>query len=238
MQSVNWRTVFVGFAILGILVTGLASVTTVTGKAPPEPVCGVCTSSLDEAARDHGVSLERGTSSMHVQVYQNGSARFVAQVELEEGAERLRNETLRNTIVRDVSYIVVEERKGLQTAIRGTTLIVRYRSQGVSHVTLGVVKFDAFQTRGAPPLASGGEGSPYPGADRLTLSAPAGYLLHGSHGDASNQSEIVWYGDSHEQYSGNIEEGEVISFVPENAAFPTLRIAITDVIDWVSSLGN
>jgi hypothetical protein len=48
----------------------------------------------------------------------------------------------------------------------------------------------------------------------------------------------VWYGDSHERYSGNIEEDVVISFVPEDAVLPTLRIAITDLVDWVSSLGN
>ena len=238
MQSVNWRTVFIGVAILGILVAGPASVTTVTAKAPPEPVCGVCTSSLDEAARDHGVSLERGTSSMHIQLDENGSASFVATVELVAGAEQLQDETVRNAIVRDVSYVLVEEREDLQTAIRGNSLIVRYRSQEVSHVTLGVVRFDAFQTRDAPPLASGGEGSPYPGADRLTLGAPTGFRLHGAHGDASTETTIVWHGDSHEQYAGNIEEDVVISFVSEDASLPSLRIAMAELIDWVSSLAH
>ena len=238
MESFDWRYLLVGLAVLGIVVASPASVHTVTAKAPPEPVCGVCTSALDEAARDHGVTLDRGTSRMTVQLDQNGSASFVAQVELEAGADHLRNETVRDTIVQDVSYVVVEERQDLQTAIRGNTLIVRYRSQDVAHVTLGVLQFDAFQTRGAPPLASGGEGSPYPGADRLTLSAPTGYHLHGSHGDSSNQTAIVWHGNSHEQYSGNIEEDVVISFVPEDAAFPTLRIAIADLVDWVSSLAD
>ena len=234
MQSVDWRTVFLGVAILGILVAGPGSVTTVTAKAPPEPVCGVCTSSLDEAAREHGVSLERGTSSMHIQLHENGTASFVAHVELLGGTEQLQDETVRNTVVRDVSYVLVEEREDLQTAIRGDTLIVRYRSREVSHVTLGVVQFDAFETRGAPPLASGGEGSPYPGADTLTLGAPTGFRLHGAHGDASNESTIVWHGDSHAQYAGTIEEDVVISYVPEDAVLPTLRIAIADLIDWAS----
>ena len=238
MQSVDWRSFLLGVAILGIALSLPASVMTVSAKAPPEPVCGVCTNSLDEAARDHGVSLERGTSSMNIQVYQNGSAAFVAQVELENGAEALRNDTLRDTIVRDVSYVVVEERQNLQTAIRGNTLLVRYRSQDVAHVTLGVLQFDAFVTRDAPPFASGGEGWPYPGADRVTLSAPPGFRLHGSHGDSSNESTIVWLGNSHEQYSGNIEEDVVISFVSEDTVFPGLRIAIADFLDWVSALGS
>ncbi|MFB6267227.1 MAG: hypothetical protein ABEI31_06185, partial [Halodesulfurarchaeum sp.] len=222
---------------LGVVLAGPASITTVTAKAPPEPVCGVCTSSLDEAAREHGVTLERGTSSMTIQLDERGTATFVARVSLREGADRLRNETLRAAIVRDVSYIVVEERQDLQTAIRGKTLIVRYRSDGVAHVTVGVLRFDAFQIRGAPPLASGGEGSPYPGADRVTLRARAGFRLHGSHGDISTETAIVWHGNSHEQYAGSIDE-VVISFVPEDAAFPTLRVAIADVLDWLFSLGS
>lgn len=225
-----------GLAVVVILLGSSATVTMVAAKAPPEPVCGVCTSALDEAANDHGVALERGESTMDIRLSRDGDAEFVAHVELTEGADQLRNDSLRETIVRDVSYILVDERHDLQTAIVDGKLRVRYSSRDVAHVTLGVVQFDAFHIQGAPPLASGGEGSPYPGADTVTLQAPPGYQLHDSHGDFSNTTTVRWEGDSHEQYEGHIEEGVTISFAPEQARFPKVRIAAANVLDWADSL--
>lgn len=82
------------------------------------------------------------------------------------------------------------------------------------YTTLGVVRFDVFRTRGAPPLASGGEGSPYPGADRLMLHAPATYQVYRSHGAASNETAIVWYSADHKRYAGDINDDQTIAFVP------------------------
>ena len=228
----------IGLLIIAILVFGPATVSTVTAKAPPEPVCGVCTSALDEAANDHGVDLERGESTMNIRVSQTGSADFVALVELTNGTERLRNESLRDAIVRDVSYILVDNRRNLQTAIVDGNLRVRYSSSEVAHTTLGVLQCDAFHTRGAPPLAAGGEGSPYPGADRLTLRAPSGYQVHGSYGEFSNKTTIRWHGDSHERYSGHIEEDVTISFVPNRARLPNIQVTAANVVDWVDSLSG
>ncbi|MEF8894491.1 MAG: hypothetical protein V5A26_10635, partial [Halodesulfurarchaeum sp.] len=115
---------------------------------------------------------------------------------------------------------------------------VKYTSRDVAHKTLGVLQFDAFHIQGAPPFASGGEGSPYPGADRLTLRAPTAYQLHGSHGDFNNKTSIRWKGDSHEQYSGHIEEDVTISFVPEQVAFPNVRVIAANFLDWVRSLSG
>ena len=226
----------VGMAVIVILVASPTVVSTVTAKAPPEPVCGVCTNSLDEAADKHGVPLERGESTMTIQLSKNGSAEFIGHVELIQGADRLSNDSLREAIVRDVSYILVDDRRNLQTAIVDGNLRVRYSSREVAHATLGVLQFDAFHTRGAPPLASGGEGSPYPGADRLTLRAPSGYQVHGSQGDFNNETTIRWNGDSHERYSGHIEEDVTISFVSEQARLPNVRVIAANVIDWVHSL--
>ena len=226
----------IGLAIIIILVSSPATVSTVTAKAPPEPVCGVCTSALDESADNHGVELERGESTMTIRLSQDGRTEFVALVELTNGADRLRNESLRDAIVRDVSYILVDNRRDLQTAIVDGDLRVRYTSSEVAHTTLGVLQFDAFHTRGAPPLAAGGEGSPYPGADRLTLWAPPGYKVHGTHGDFSNRTTIRWKGDSHDQFSGHIEEDVTISFVPERARCPSFRVFSANVVDWMGSL--
>lgn len=237
MDSFPWRHLLIGLVILGLLVGTPASISSVTAKAPPEPVCGVCTSSLDEAARERGVTVDRGNSTMTVDLYENGTAEFEAHVQLETGAERLQNQTLREAIVRDVSYILVDDRQQLQTDLDGNTLTVRYDSSELAHTTLGVLQFDAFQTRGAPPFASGGEGAPYPGADMLTLRGPTGFELHGSHGAYSNETAIVWHSKSDEQYSGDIEEDVVISFVPEDSRLPTVRTMMANFFDWTRSLG-
>ncbi|MFB6114182.1 MAG: hypothetical protein ABEJ58_08810 [Halodesulfurarchaeum sp.] len=226
----------VGVIIVGLLIASPSYVTPAAAKAPPEPVCGVCTNALEDAAREHGVTLDRGESTMTVRLSENGSATFVAHVELTTGADRLRNDTLREAIVRDVSYVLVENRRQLRTAVTNTTLIVRYRSDDVAHTTAGVVRFDGFQTRDPPPLASGGEGSPYPGADRLTLRAPTGFRVYGTHGDSNNETAIVWKGNSHRQFAGHIEEDVVISFVPRDARFPALRVTITAIFDWFGTL--
>jgi len=228
----------IGLTVVVILLGSSMTVSMVAAKAPPEPLCGVCTSALDEAASDHGVELERGESTMDIRLARDGTAEFVAHVELTKGADRLRNDSLRETIVRDVSYILVDDRQDLRTAIVDGDLRVRYTSRDVAHTTLGVVQVDAFHTRGAPLLAAGGEGSPYPGADTVTLQSPDGYQLHDSHGDFSNTTTIRWNGDSHDQYSGHIEEDVTISFVPEQVRFPKVRIAAATVLDWADSLGT
>jgi hypothetical protein len=231
MEAFTWRHLLLGSFVIGSLVAGPVAVDPVAAKAPPEPVCGVCTSALDEAAREHGVTVDRGRSTMTVRVSRNGSAEFSAEVELESGADRLENDSLRDAVVRDVSYILVEERRDLRTAVVDDELRVRYSALDVAHRTLGVVQFDAFHTRGAPPFASGGEGDPYPGADRLTLQAPPGYRLSGSHGSSHTDTAVRWNGTG--QSADGIEADVTISFVPEAARFPTVRVTAANVVDWV-----
>jgi len=217
--------------IIVISAIGVASVS-VTARAPPEPVCGVCTQALNQAADDHDVNLERGTSKMTVQVHPNGTATFTAWVSLIRGADRLRNVTLRRSIVRDVSYIVTEERRNLRTQIDRNTLVIRYRA-AVAHQSLGVVRFDAFETSDAPLLGgSGGEGTPYSGADTLVMRAPVNYSVHNGHGDSANDTTIVWEGDSHEQYAGHIKDDIVISFTPADAIVPAIRVKFAALLDW------
>ena len=236
-MKTSTKAVFLLIGLTGIVlfIASPATVSTATAKAPPEPVCGVCTGELDEAANTYGVALERGESTMKVQLSQHGNAEFVAHVELTKGADRLRNGTLREAIVRDVSYILVDDRRNLQTAIVDGNLHVQYSTHEVAHKTLGVVQFDAFHTKGAPLFAIGGEGSPYPSADRLTLQGPSGYQVQGTHGDFSNITSVGWKGDSHEQYPGHIEEDSTISFVPEQAWLPNVRVVVANFVDWVMS---
>lgn len=221
--------------VLALLVVGAGvASTTVTARAPPEPVCGVCTQALDRAGQDHDVEITRGTSEMTVRVHPNGTATFTARVSLARGAETLRNATLRRAVVRDVGYVTADERRDLRTRIDGRTLVVRYRA-AVAHRSLGVIRFDAFETTGAPPLASGGDGPPYPGADTLVVRAPADHRIAGEHGDSTTDTAIVWHGDSDEQYAGHIDAA-VISFVPRDATVPAVRVRLAGLLDWLGSL--
>ena len=234
MKSPAFPALLLTIAVLGTLATPVA--VPAAAKAPPEPVCGVCTNALESAANERGVDLERGQSSMVVELAESGRASLTANVEIQSGAAALRNDTLRTAIVRDVSYVVVKERLDLRTAMNGDVLVVRYAAADLAHQTLGVLQFDAFQTRGAPLFAIGGEGSPYPGADELTLRGPPGYLVQGSHGSWSNATAIRWQGDSHERFAGHIEEDVTISFVDRNVALPGLRVAVANAVDGVDTL--
>lgn len=229
----GWRLGVVIVCVLSVSLVGA----TATAKAPPEPVCGVCKSALEEAASDRGVDLERGETAMTVQLSENGAASLVARVEIQSGTAALRNDTLRRAIVSDVSYVLVEERLDLRTAMDGGTLVVRYDAADLAHRTTGVLQFDAFHTQGAPMFATGGEGSPYPGADELRLRAPPGYEVHGSHGDWSNATAIRWDGEGEDDAS-HIEEDVTISFRPQDTALPGLRVAVANTVDWLRSLSR
>ena len=232
LQGDRAITVLLLFTVIFVAATVIAP-TPATARAPSQPVCGVCTQALDQAADDRGVDLKRGTSRMDIQVHTNGTATYTAQVSLHRGAERLQNKTLRNAVVRDVSYILVETRRDLQTHINETTLMVRYRAP-VSQQPLGVIAYDGFKTT-APLLAVGGEGEPYPGADTLIMRAPPEQTVHGSYGNSTTETTVVWHGDSHERYAGRIEDNSVITFVPSDTTVPALRVQVAGLLEW---LGN
>lgn len=180
------------------------------------------------------MEITRGTSEMTVRVHPNGTATFTARVSLARGAETLRNATLRRAVVRDVGYVIADERRDLRTRIDGRTLVVRYRAV-VAHRSLGVVRFDAFETTGAPPFASGGEGPPYPGADTLVVRAPADHRVAGEYGDSTTDTTVVWHGDGDEQHAGHIDDA-VIPFVPRDATLPAVRVRLATLLDWLGSL--
>ena len=80
-----------------VLLTGtlVAGVPVADARAPPTPLCGVCSDRLDESAERHDVALSRGETDLVVQVHENGSTTWRATVELTAGADALDNETLR-----------------------------------------------------------------------------------------------------------------------------------------------
>ncbi len=98
MHSADTTTLRLVALVSMLLLAGGATGPAVTAKAPPEPVCGVCTAQLDAAAETHGVSLDRGETSMQIQLTPNGTATFVAQVTLRNGSTQLQNESLRTAL--------------------------------------------------------------------------------------------------------------------------------------------
>ncbi|MFB6077378.1 MAG: hypothetical protein ABEJ80_00190 [Halarchaeum sp.] len=198
------RTVLLALLVVAALAAPAAA------RAPPRPACGVCTDALDEAAATHGVTVERAHSTLDVEAAANGTSTWTARVRLERGADALRaNDTLRAAVVADARrWTVVDSPRALASRVDGDTLVVTYRAPNTSHVSLGVVRFDAFRAEDPHSLlpVAGGEGTVYPGADRLVLRAPDGYRVHGAYGDRSNASAVVWNG------TGSIDRDTVVSF--------------------------
>ncbi|MFB6134169.1 MAG: hypothetical protein ABEJ55_04195 [Halanaeroarchaeum sp.] len=205
----------------------------IDAREPPQPVCAVCTADLTEAAGERGVTIERGDSLMTVRPLPNGTSVVEARVALDRGAASLADEQVRRAIVEAVRPGVFERRKGLDTALRGNVLVVRYSVPNTAHTTLGVLRFDAFVASGSPPLTGGGEGTPYPGADTLQLRAPAEYRLYGTYGDETNETTIVWHGDSHEQFAEPMDRDMIISFARTGSPLPRVRVLLAGAVDWL-----
>ncbi|GGL61554.1 hypothetical protein [Halocalculus aciditolerans] len=229
-------------ALLALLVVtasvglGVVAVDSATARAPPQAACGVCTDALDDAAADHGVTVERGTSVMHVHVYANGSSRWTATVQLTDGAAALAaNDTLRRAVVDTARHrVIVDDPVHLQSRVVDDSLRVTYLARNTSHTRLGVVRFDAFYASSAAPFAVGGEGAPYPGADTLVVHAPADHTVSG-HGDtgSANATAVTWQGDSHARYAGDIDDHTVVSFTERGALLPGVRTALAGLVDWL-----
>lgn len=118
-------------ALVGFLLMGLAIGITASGlaTAPPQAACGVCTEVLDRTAADQGVTLTRGNSKQVIEVYENTSTRWTATVRLTDGADALRNASLRRSIVSKTlaRARMVAEPTHVSSQLSGETLTVSYR---------------------------------------------------------------------------------------------------------------
>lgn len=182
-----------------IVLAAVAAVPVADARAPPTPVCDVC--SFDTTV--DGTTVAAGESDLVISIHKNGSTTWIATVELTAGSEELaRNESLRRAAVDEVMGWSVADPEDVQSGVDGETLTVRYRDTGATERHVGAIVFTPLTPEGpGSPFASGGEGPRYLGTDRLTIRAPQGYDLHGD-ADATESGALVWTGnESTEQTS-------------------------------------
>jgi hypothetical protein len=215
-----------------VLLTGIlvAGVPVADARAPPTPLCGVCSDRLDESAERHDVALSRGETDLVVQVHENGSTTWRATVELTAGADALDNETLREEVVESAVQRGVGRPADVESRLDGDTLVVTHHDRNATSRHLGVLVFTPVVPDGPDlPGVIGGEGPRYVGADRVTVMAPSGYRVTGGYEHATaSDDRVVWTGGDGERQFLSGENPPTM--VAEDAWFPNLR---TTVARWL-----
>lgn len=177
-----------------LLMASVAAVPVVDARAPPTPVCGVCT--LDQTMPD-GTDVVAGESSMTVTLHDDGSTTWQARVELAAGNDALAaNDSLRRTVVSEAARDGIADPADIDARVDDGTLIVDYRDPGAAERRLGVVVFKPL-TPASPdrPFVSGGEGPRYLGADRLVVRGPPGHEVRGDADASVSDGTLVWTRD-------------------------------------------
>jgi hypothetical protein len=204
-------------------------------RAPPQPACAVCTDALDGAAAEHDVPVDRGDASLTVAVDADGTATWTARVDLHDGTEELRNDSLRETIVERV----VTGRSDLDVTavgsrLQGATLVVTYRSRAAVSESAGALVFEGFRASGAPPFAVGGEGTWYVGADSLTIVGPPGHAVRASPSQGTvdpSGGSVHWTGGGSDgDGRTTIDRSLRPTFVPHGATFPGARAGLARLL--------
>jgi len=182
-------------AALLLCVTAAVAVPAVDARAPPTPVCGVC--ELDRTAAD-GTPVTAGERSLTVTLYENGSTTWEARVDLAAGSDALAaNQSLRRAVVSDAVRNGVAEPRGVDARVDGNTLTVEYRDPNATERRLDTVVFTPL-TPAAPrnPIAIGGEGWRYLGADRLTVRGAPGWEVRGDAPGEGSDGGLIWSRES------------------------------------------
>ncbi|MFB9825285.1 hypothetical protein [Halobaculum roseum] len=190
-------------------------------RAPPEPACGVCVDgALADAADRHGVAVAVERATLDVHVSDDGSTRWTARLDLSDGTDALRNDSLRAAIV---DAATASDGGDRTSRMDGDTLVVEHRRGDAAEREAGAVLFTAFDARDPVlPFVMGGEGTVYPGADALVLHAPEGHVVAGGVGDGTVEGRtVVWRGA--EGGDDGIDRDAVPTFVPEGAVAPGVR---------------
>ena len=194
----------------GIL--GVVAVGSVDAAPPPRPVCAACGEDFAERAAEYGVNLTVTNSTARVTVHENGTATWVVENRLADGAplERLRtNGTLRAEIA-DARYWDVDVRSTSVTD--DGVFTARYRDSDFARDGAGGAVLS-----GAFTHEYGYRNLDGLGADRLVVVAPEGMEL----------AQVVPGGtrtaDGTRLVLTAYDRGGFLTFVPQGATFGLLR---------------
>lgn len=177
-----------------LLVASVAAVPVADARAPPTPVCGVCT--LDRTTPD-GTDVVAGESSVTVTLHDDGSTTWEARVGLAAGSDALAaNRSRRRSVVDEAARDGIADPVDVDARVDDGTLIVEYRDPSAAQRHLGVVVFTPL-TPSSPdrPFVSGGEGPRYLGADRLIVRGPPGHEVRGDADASVSDGDLVWSRD-------------------------------------------
>lgn len=190
------RIIAAAAAIL-LLAAGIAVAPTADARAPPTPICGVC--DLDRTTPD-GTPVVAGESDLTVTLRENGSTTWEARVDLTSGGDALAtNESLRRRVASEAAHDGIADPRDVNSRIDGDILFVDYQYPNATERHLGVVVFTPL-TPAAPsiPLAIGGEGARYLGADQVTVRGESGWAVRGDASASDSDGRLVWTRESAE----------------------------------------
>lgn len=163
-------------------------------------------------------------------VLPNGSTRWRAAVELVRGAEALRNASLRRSIVGDAVDTGVADPVDVRSHLRDRTLVVTFSDPTAAETHLGVSVFTPLVAESPViPLAMGGEGPRYLGADSLTVRTPAPHSIYGDYPGASETGRAVRW-ERRGADRRYVEGGRHVAVVPDGTLGSGVRVAFARLL--------
>ncbi|AFK20548.1 hypothetical protein E6P09_12395 [Haloferax mediterranei ATCC 33500] len=223
----RFRSLF--FALLLVAAVHPAATTATMASPPPEPVCVVCGHGFEETADDAGVNLTVESSTVRVQIDEDGVGHWTARVTVDdESAATFReNPSLLDSIVRrtfEERWGLVDDPHDLSSRIAGDTVVVTFTvpemaSHGVGDVLLVDYFNDPTERRHV-----------YVGADRFVVTGPEGsHLLTNPPKAATNETAATW-GDS-EQYESTVHSQTYLTFGPDGGLTTTAAAYASIAVD-------
>ena len=211
-------------ALALLVLVSATGASTVAARAPPTPVCGVCSDALETAANERNATVERGETALTVAVHENGSATWRATVELRRGSDAFENDSLRRDVVAAATGRSIADATDLRSRVDGDVLEVTFRDPGAAESHFGVVVFTPLVPDSpALPFASGGEGPRYLGADRVTVRGPADYRVYGDYPGATESGRSVTWTRNASAERTYVDGGPKVALVPEGSLLGGVR---------------
>jgi hypothetical protein len=227
-RGAGLRVLFVAALVGIILLSAVGS--PVSGRPPPQAVCGVCSDTLVDTADENGVAIGVTESSLTIQIDQSGTGHWTARVTLTgAGVETLReDQSLRDRVVQRVyerGYVAVEEPKSLTTSMNGDTLLVEYEVPDMAHESAGgVYVVDFFYWHGGEARWF------YLAADSMTMRGPPGTVVSHAPADATSDGDVVTWEESDQQYDPLGVRSHVV-FAPDDGVISSVATTLGIGID-------